>query len=476
MHAMPRLTHRILITFCSIFCFSCGLVRAQENRFEADTVRVSLRETTRRAVEVSPEISASRSATRKAEALSRFAKANRFLTEFELTTAFSTSPALSNPNNTPTDRLYLDPDVRNDWDNTSLFSRIDIKALQPIFTWGELSGNIRAAAYGVEVQEETVRATSQTVLSRSAEMYYNLLLTTALFRITREAGNQLDEAVDKITELLDSGDEDVDEADLFDVQITRQEFRRGVIAVEQSMKTASAALARLMILPEGTVVRTAAPVLKTVEFELLSLDTYQSLALQYRPELGQLNAGRMARSELVTVAKSEYYPKLFLAADVTYSLARNRYRQRNPFVSDPFLSRSIRAGIGIRQKLNFSQTRARVERARFDEIILESQGEALYQLVLFEVEAAYRNVITAEAAVSANAEALRISKEWLRTEQVNFDLEIGDSQNLVRVVKRNLETTLGDYRSRFEYNAAVLKLLAATGTLEASLENGIFVE
>ena len=474
MNAIPKSTGLFLAA--TFLVFFHGTIFAQNNRFAADTVTVTLKDATERAIRVSPEMSASRSDTKKAEALYNFAKANRFLSEFELTSVFSTSPAISNPNNTPTDRLYLDPDVRNDWENVSLFSRVDVRAIQPVYTWGELSGNIRAAAYGVDVKEEAVRATSQRVVGRSAEMYYNLLLTEALFRVTEDAGKQVDEAEDLIAELLEAGDEDVDEADLFDVQITKQEFLRGVVAVEQKMQTAAAALSRQMILPEGTVVRTVAPVLKTATFELMPLDHYHALALEHRSELAQLKAGRQARSELVIVAKSEYFPKLFIAADATYSFTQNRHRQLNPYVGDPFLARSLRAGVGIKQKLNFSQTRARVERARYEEAILDSQGEALYQLILFEVESAYRNVIISDAAVTANAEALRISKEWLRTEQVNFDLEIGDSQNLVRVVKRNLETLLADFRARFDYNVAILRLLAFTGTLEASLENGIFLE
>jgi len=474
MIAIPRSADRYLVAV--LFLFLHGTTIAQNNRFDADTVSVSLMEATERAVEVSPEMSASYSDTKKAEALHQFAKANRFLSDFELTSAFSTAPAISNPNNSPTDQLYLDPDVRNDWENSSLFTRVEINAIQPVYTWGQVTGNIRAAEYGVEVKEEAVRATSQRVVGRAAEMYYNLLLTEAIFRITESAGNEVDAAEDKIAELLEAGEEGIDEADLFDVKITKQEFLLGVVAVEQQMQTAAAALSRQMILPEGTIVRTVAPVLKTVDFELMPLEHYQALARAYRAELAQVTAGLMARTELVGVAKSEYFPKLFIAANATYSYAANRFRQSNPYVGDPLLARSIRAGVGIRQKLNFSQTRAQVERAQYEEAILQSQGEALYQVILFEVEAAYRNVLITEAAVTANAEALRLSKNWLRSEQVNFDLGIGDSQNLVRVVKRNLETLLQDFRARFAYNVAVLRLLASTGTLEASLENGIFVE
>jgi len=475
----------ILIVICvsgpvSVFAQSpaksSGAGRSESVDFAADTVVVSLTDAITRALEISPELSASEAETGKASSLYDLARASRYLTRFELTSVFSTAPAIHNPNNTPTDRLYLDPDVRNNWENGSIFSRVDVRAVQPLFTWGEVTGNIRAAEHGVDVRLGVERATTQAIVNRTAEMYFKLLLTEALYKVTEEAGEQVDRAEKQIADLIEEGDPGVDQADLFDVQITKQEFVRGVVAVKQRMETAAAALSRQMILRDGTAVRTTASELETIDFEQLPLEHYQLLALQHRPELEQVVSGRLARNELVTVAKSDYYPKLFLAVDATYSYAQNRYRQPNPYVGDPFLNRSLRAGIGITQKLNFSQTKARVERARYDEIALESQEEILHQLIQFEVEQAYREVIIASAAVEANAKALQISKEWLATEEINFDLGLGDSQNLVRVVKRNLEAILEDFEARYAYNVAVLRLLGATGILEASVQNGIFVE
>jgi outer membrane protein TolC len=165
-------THRTTGLFLvAVFLLPLETTFAQKGLFETDTVTVSLTEAIGRAIDISPEMSASRSATKKAEALRSFAKANRFLTEFELSSGFATAPGISNPNNTPNDQLYLDPDVRNDWDNWGVFSTVGIRALQPVFTWGKISGSVRAAGYGVEIEEEGIRATSQNVALRSAELY-----------------------------------------------------------------------------------------------------------------------------------------------------------------------------------------------------------------------------------------------------------------------------------------------------------------
>ena len=70
---------------------------------------------------------------------------------------------------------------------------------------------------------------------------------------------------------------------------------------------------RQLNLPEGTVVLPEEAVLEPLSFTLDSLDTYFTLALDNRPEMAQARAGIAARSALVDVAKSNYYPN-FLPA------------------------------------------------------------------------------------------------------------------------------------------------------------------
>ncbi len=94
----------------------------------------------------------------------------------------------------------------------------------------------------------------------------------------------------------------------------------------------------------------------------------------------------------------------------------------------------------------------------------------------FEVEEAYRNVRIAQAALEARDRALTISKEWLRTEQINFDLDLGDTENLVRAVRENLELQARYYEAVYNYNRAVLRLQRAVGVLDLNVRRGILVE
>jgi len=175
------------------------------------------------------------------------------------------------------------------------------------------------------------------------------------------------------------------------------------------------------------------------------------------------------------VARSDYFPKLFLGLSGKWSYAADRERQRNPYVSDPFLSRSVKAGFGIRQNLNFNQTKAKVQQAEAEVSEVRFQRDAARQLVLFEVEEAYRNVLITRKAVEAREAQLLISKDWLRTEQVDFDLDLGDTENLVKAVRDNLSIRAQRHEAVYKYNQAIMRLYAATGTLIQELQAGTLI-
>ncbi len=453
----PRLT--------SAFLYVCGaLIPFAASAQAPDTIRVRLETAIQHALEVSPEVNITASNLDFAQAQERLARASRFATEFSLQTAHAAAPGLRNiPSGVSEDNLYLHPRVRNDWESLRPLNRFETSLVQPLYTWGALQGTLEAARQGVRVEEASVSKKKSEIALRTGTLYYNLLLAKQLVRLTAQAGDILEQAKTEIRRLLDEGAEDVDDADLFKVRITEQEFLRRVVEVEQGLRTAQSALGHQLMLPETTMPEPEEIVLEPMSFLLDSLDNYLRISLEHRPEISQATAGLAAREAQIRVARADYFPQLFFGVDWRITLTAGRFRQPNPYVNDPYLGRSLRAGIGLRLPLNMAQTRARVARAKAERNEVRHQLAAARQLILFEVEAAWRNVITARAAMEAQSEALTISGEWLRTEQINFDLDLGDTENLVDAVQANLELRAMYYERVRAFNLAVLRLWAETG-------------
>ena len=448
-----------------------------------DTVRVGLTEAVSQALAESPEVDQRRAERQFAAARSDQAQASRFLTDLSLNTAHSLAPGLNVPagNTRPEDDLYLNPDVTNDWTLDALrpYNRFEVVAQQPIVTWGELSGNIEAAERGVAVEDARIEQKALEVAARAGETYYNLLLTQALERLANRTGDVIDRAKRQIQKLLKEGDSSVDQSDLFQTRLTEEEYERRLMQIRQNEETARSALRRQLFLSDGTALRLEDTELSPLDFSIHpdSLGYYIDLGLKNRPEIQQAEAGLAAREALVDVAQSDYYPKIGMQATFGYGFTLpDRPNPDNAFVGDAYQGSTTRTGIGIQQSLNFGQTKARVEQAQAQVQEVEHQQTAARQLVRFEVEEAYRQVIIAQAAVASRDTATTISGEWLRTEQINFDLDIGDTENLVKAVRADLEARARYFEAVKQYNVAVLRLLDATGTLADRVETGTLVD
>ncbi len=463
-------THRLVLAGLLL------LLTAHVATAQTDTVQVNLQAVLERALDVSPDLGEVRADRDFADARSRLARSSRYFTEVQLTTAHAIAPGLTNPNGVPTEELYLDPDVRNDYRSWQPFTQAEVELIQPLYTWGELGGSIQAAQHGVDVEEAAVDRKELEVALRAAELYYNVLLTNELARLATRAGDIVDQAKDEIVRLLEEGAEDVDEADRYQVEMTEWEFRRRVVEVTENQITAQVALRRQMILPEDAAVVPASDALTPLPHVPEPLDRYFDIAMDNRPELAQARAGLAARDALVRVARSHFYPKLFFGFSTGFSYTPSRERQRNPFISDGFRKSTARTGFGFRQKLNFAQTRARVDQARAEREQVRHQMEGAEQLILFEVEKAYRDLTVAQAALTAQDSSLAISKKWLRVEYINFDLDLGDTENLIKAVQANLEAEARYFEAVHRYNMAVLRLMNAVGILVRRVESGTLVE
>jgi len=469
-----------------IFCFVgllwmlAGPVWAQHS--PADTLRVTLTEVITSALRASPQMDQRQAQRRFAAARRDRAEASRFLTDVSINTAHSVAPGIKNiPAGTPEDELHLDPGVENDFSIGELrpFNRLEIALRQPLFTWGELSGNVEAAGHGVAVEEARMEEKAAEVAVRTGELYFNLLLTRALSRLTNRGEEALQRAKKEVNRLLEEGDEGVDEADRFKLRLTEQEFRRRVTQIKQNRRTARSALHRQLLLPEGTTVVPATDALQSLDFSIHpdSLAYYLTVGLNNRPEVEQAEAGVKARKALVDVEQSNYYPKIGLQLSLAQSFTfPERPNPDNPFVGDAFSGTDTRSGLGIQQNLNFGQTRAQVEQAKAELSEVKHQRTAARQLVRFEVENAYRNLLVAKADVDSRDEATTISGEWLRTEQIDFDLGFGDAETLVEAVQADLEQKAGQFEAIKRYNVAILNLLRSTGTLADRARAGTLVD
>ncbi|MEL7834885.1 TolC family protein [Fodinibius sp. Rm-B-1B1-1] len=436
-----------------------------------DTVQVSLQSFIERGVENSGQIEFEKQKVSLAENKIDQAQSQRYLPQFNLSTQHGIVPGVVSQTNRPEDEYYLDPDLENDWENWAIFTRAEVNAVQPIFSWGALKNAVKAAKSSAIAAQKQFEGQKADIRLRLFELYQSYLLTNEILTLLDEAKNQIDKIEQKIKEQQEEGDTDVDESDLFKFQIFKSEFDIRAEEVREEAAMTQRIWNYVLNADDNTVYVPDTNFLDPVEEELKELNYYRSYALQNRAEINAIEAGIDAAEYGLQAQKQKNYPTLFIGLSGSFANTPNRPRQSNPFIinNSNYLSGSF--GLGIRQNLDFLSIRADVEKGQIQQRQAKYLKEAAVDGIVLEINQAYKETSLSKVKVDKTDEAHVISKKWLRQEQLDYDFGMGETKDLIDAMKKELELRVKLKRETFDYNKNIANLYRKTGMSILDLKN-----
>jgi len=446
---------------------------SQSSAQSPDTLKLSFNEFLVKALDASAELKARQKQVAISQTRYMEARASRFLPNANATTAHGLIPGVKASNSDiPSDQLYLDPGLRNDWEDWAFFNQIEISALQPLYTWGALSNAIRAARTGVQAALHGFENDQRRYEFQMFQLYQAKLLSMEMERLINEANRTLDRSERELFELLESGEEDLDDRDVYQFEIFKYEFyaqadeiRENARFVERAWRLA------LGINDPNVIVRPEHSFLDAVDYKANELIFYQQYAISGRPEVLQIESARNAAEYGIKATRAQNYPALFLGITAKYTYAPNRPRQMNPFITNVTNTSSLTFGFGFRQNLNFQQMKSRTDRAR--EQLRQSQFAllAVRDGIRLEVADTYKSHVVARSRYENVLRALDISRQWLRQEQLDYDIGFGEILELVNALRTNLELEASHKQRTHDFNVSVARLLNTSGMSISSLFN-----
>ncbi len=428
-----------------------------------DTLRINFDQFLEIALENSGQMKVVGTKVDLAENRTQLAKDQRFLPSLNFRSEHAVVPGVFSPEGRPEEEIYLDPYAKNDWDNPGLFTRLRVEGVQPLFIWGAVNKAITAAKTGVKATEQEYEATRAELELRLHDLYYGYIFALEIERLLTDAEDKADQIGRALEEQLEDNPAEVDESDIFKFRVFKAQFAiqkeevvQSLVFVKETWKYALRNENEIIYEPK---VRFLDPVKNQIE----PISFYQNSAKNNRAELLGLELGRTAMEQYIGSLKSKNLPGLYLGFTTTFASTPIRPRQPNPFISTPENTFNTAMGLTIRQNLNFFQARTSLERSKLEVNRLDFLKEAMQDGIILEVNEAYRNAALAEVKVEKTDEALQIAKEWLRMEQLDYDLGFGESKDLVDAVRQELELRLSEMESIFEFNTAIAKLNKSAG-------------
>src|SRR5262249_31266112 len=261
----------------------------------------------------------------------------------------------------------------------------------------------------------------------------------------------------------------VSELDALKLKVGRAKFAKGVLEVDASMSLTRSALARTIGAADAEF-DIADQKLQPVAATIAPLDQYLVDGPERRPESRQIATGVAAQAAKVELERAAYYPTLFLATGLQFARAGNRTEQSNPFASGDFNYARPVGVVGKRWDLNFSMTEAKVQQARADlDRLSAQQREAASGLVL-EIRRAYSDLTQARQAMAVTDEGRKAGRSLLILSVSNFDLGIGEAEELFKGLGSYTEAGTDYFRALPRYNVAGGRLSKGVGKELATLE------
>lgn len=388
----------------------------------------------------------------------RNARSQRILPVVRLETQHGLVPGVES-SNLPDGQLYLDPYLDNDWETWALFTRAQIEAIQPLYTWGAIPSAIQAATYNAERVSYETEVKSAAFEVQLAEIYIGMQLSKALQTISKEADELITEASQEIRTQLEEGTDELTESDLFEFEVFELEYEGQRAQVD----AVAAQMDRLWSLALDGGEAEAENFASTEGVLLPLFSDLLSLALQQRAELKAVGAAQRALEAGKRATLAERYPTVYLGLSASGAITPNRPKQDNPFINNSTNYASARFGIGVSQNLNLQSLRLKGDQYSIQEEKLVETEMLLRQQIQLDVVQRLQEAESALAQLRSLSGALVKTKEWVRHEQLNMDYGFGDVKNLVDALKKELELEASVSRAKYDWNMARVRLNHALG-------------
>jgi outer membrane protein TolC len=279
-------------------------------------------------------------------------------------------------------------------------------------------------------------------------------------------------AVETVEERLEAEEPNVTQQDLLRLRVGLASVTKEIFTLERAIAVTRGALKRQLGLPAEGDFDIADMRLEPVELRLQPLAVYLDNMAQHRPEIAQIEAGLEAQKARLEAARSAYYPSIFLAGGLEYSVAPNREDQDSPFAKDFNNLSGPGVALGIRWQLDFWMTRAKVAERLAEVAKVEVQKTNAASGIELEIQRRYLEMQEYQNQLEAMQTARRSARALLLTTLTNFNLGVGEAKDIFDALGLYTRTLSDYYEVLRDFNIGAARLSQATGEEVTTLQYG----
>jgi outer membrane protein TolC len=412
-----------------------------------------------------PGLAASAQATARVEA--QLAEANRsWLPTGELLSVLAPVPEIRCEPNTITCTTTSIKDL-NDVSETlkfrGIFTRTELRLVQPLFTFGKLTAGRQAAQEGVSASRQREDGVAAELALNVSRAYYGLKLARAVLETLNEGKGRLSEAQAQIEKDLSAGTGSVTQTDKLRLGTVQAEVEIRLLEAQKGADEARGGLRALMGPDAPGDIDVDDQALEPVNVPERPLAHYEEQARLSRPEVRALDHLVASKRALADLERRKQYPDLVLLGSATLAYASSIDDPRNAFFNDPFNSRGAALAAAVRMPLDLGVRNARAAQLRADaeETVLRRR-EALGGIA-FEIERAHASLREATKRLAVVRAGEKKARAWITAVANNFATGLAEAKDFADALVASFQFRIRALQAIFDLNMAAASLSRATG-------------
>jgi len=343
-----------------------------------------------------------------------------------------------------------------------VFSRTELKLVQPIYTFGKISAGMEAAESGVKASQSRQFGMVADLELNVRKAYWGAKLAREILATLNEGLDYIDQAQKKIDEELKEGTGEVSVTDRLRLRTMRAEIDARVLEARRGADVARSGLRALIGPNAPDDLEIDEEALEALAVPERTLAQYEEGSLSLRPEVRALEHMVRAKRALADVEERKQYPDIVLIGTATYAYANAIDAPKNAYANNPFNAAGAAIAAGFRMPLDLGRSAHAIKLRAEAEEAEQKRQEALSG-ISFEVRKAYTELSEAAERIKVVQKGEKAGKQWISAVAQKVAVGLSEARDFSDALLAFFQARVRYLQSIHDYNVAAATLSRATG-------------
>ena len=345
-----------------------------------------------------------------------------------------------------------------------IFTRTELKLVQPIYTFGKISAGVSAAESGVKASKSRQFGLVADLELNVRKAYWGAKLATEILATLGEASGYLDKAQKKIEDELVEGTGDASVTDRLRLRTMRAEIEGRILEAQRMADVARVGLRALIGSDAPADLDVDAEPLDALKVPDRSLKHYEDAAHESRPEVKALDYMVAAKRALAELESKRQYPDIVLIGTAAYAYASSVDTPKNAYYNDPWHTLGAGIGAGFRMPLDLGVKSARAAKLLAEAKEAEQKRREAMNGIAFEVEKAHTELLEAGKRTKIMQKGEKAGRQWIAAVAQNIAVGVSEAKDFSDALLAFFQARVRYLQSMYDFNVAAAALTRATGT------------